>query len=1025
LELAGSLPNHEIVAVVGDRASNERGAREIAVSEGNSLFAVACASHGLHNIIKKICALPEVSEVIDLAKQVVKELTKRTVKSVLRKYLKANTVDGPKGEKIPAPCRMLTLYFDVRWGSVLTMLERIILAETPLKLLYSIECLLPPVGKKLEVGPSFSTAMIDADLGFFVKIRKAALLLSPFVAALVETESPTTNAAIVYSRISMLSECSNCIAEAQFGLSFANDVANILEKEIKILVSPLMHMAYLLDATQYLNESNIVLKNRFPSKAMQFKGLQLDCLRQYCKGDVDAVSKLDQQLYDWKNKSGPLFDNPQIGGEAKELLKRLQTSESARRMELNAQFWREMGVAVPELRELALTLNFVTAGAADGERNFSLYGDTSQNRESLDKARRDMLVFIRHNKRIVDDRIKQAIVKKRQWRRKTSANYFSKLEQSLEDGSSVKFTSLFYSEAKLSPTDAATSANVDDEDWDRLDAPDWLAECEYRIARYRSKKAEGLTLLLAEAADLEDLLAAASIFKAEYSLLAESVELDGLSSGSAEEELTPALKPSETVLSKVSTQVQTPSTKPNGLNVAVSSEPSKMLDSSSDRRSISTIRTQGECTCKTVANFHSPRLSTSQAVKEHTVLAMISTGANDLSGADISKHAVHVCCATQGRLRHDSVNQLLQAGLKQVEDTLSLDGCSTTWYHVAPVLVIGRDLDTDSFGEGQEYEMVLLTNAVTKHFQDIYSDDIACIRRVGGPFAFFLPVWFANHYSTVCIVSSYNEEGKGKPICQYTCLEGYGNAFLPYMRFVRKALELTGVFEAIDSCVVPISHTFKQTNTRDGGFLVVDTIVNLISGFGSKATSNALQAQNLPVDIKEALEHLVDDGKRWPRKKSVSGAEAGGRALTLVPFMNQIIWEPGNQEMLYQLRAAAKVSRPKESIPSIWQAMVKREMESSYGPLSIEDVMTMQLTDGVSVLQLDVEKMTRIAADRSNYRLGFWYNADYGFLICDFGDFSKRSNISDAPKHPVSFRSSCTFYTTTSNCNDSFSFIFY
>jgi hypothetical protein len=78
-----------IVAVLGDRASNEYRGRQHLVDDGTVAFNLPCGAHGLHNMVNDIIkSYPLFTSLLEEAVAFVKDImTKKPVRSVHSEYL--------------------------------------------------------------------------------------------------------------------------------------------------------------------------------------------------------------------------------------------------------------------------------------------------------------------------------------------------------------------------------------------------------------------------------------------------------------------------------------------------------------------------------------------------------------------------------------------------------------------------------------------------------------------------------------------------------------------------------------------------------------------------------------------------------------------------------------------------------------------------------------------------------------------------------------------------------------------------
>ncbi len=1058
----GAEANIKFVGAVGDRAANERGARELCCENGEVIFSLSCAAHGIHNMVKEMCQIPLLQQLVAKAKQIVLQLTdKRKTKAILRYYLKNNTkqITNDKGRIIeePAPCRMLCVYYDIRWGSVNFMFERLYMGERAMKTMYFNEVMSKPALKeRLEFGSEFTEVITESPVnehdGFFNQCKAMCIILGPSQTGLVTSEAAYANQSIMYSCIRLITVATPKLVQECFGSStLTSEVQRILEDQIPHTVTPVMHTAFLLDATQLLSDDNFILRNRDPSAMSRFKTLEIQCLRQYVthfSGKPSLIDTLDAQIIAYKNRRGPIFEHPVLGTRAEAFLKSIQGKPFEMRREANNTFWREYGVNVPELRHLAIILNNMPASSSSAENNFSQYVAMSEGRQNLGKRKRDDLIFVQHNQRLLDHRLQVDLSKKAEWRRKTSSNYVKKLQSALKENKIIGFKDVLRTEYKSSITSSnrifpsSSSAidetmkednNEEESEEDVNDAPDWIDEAKNRLKKYNFLKQSGRHITLSMHSEMAHLQKIVGIF---FPGVAQ-VAIDGMN---------PAPLTTETPRNVCRTTKTPPSTTtkpplgPVGGSFEIESHPSPLLQDVSI------------CNCDDVATLKASCASTGSKpimIKLHAALALC-----DADPAEFPT-AKSTCYPIKGWARSDVVSALIASVVSECSAALGFVDDRTFGGKITVLDVItlengcdydkelshtlnqlrrlvrhpGRDdeMSSDSsLSEGASTAQDKSSKSVRRRSTTSSSSTSAAasspVVEIGGDIVshlLMLPTCAHNHYSLILVFHSYY---MGQ--CVVTELEGFGNTWTTAASATKRIIERMKLFANVTRYDIPEGQSFLHQSTKDAGFLIADSVFHIINCLAEKLQSSTLVFRYLSKFIKEAFADSLKHS-RWPKmefNKPLSKRPAltanrvpDGRLAVSTLLFNNLCWASGHESTKVAIRRELKLPRPTTIVQSVWEALKARDAHLDYRPLLLDEVFKLKKSETPDVVepsyQFDIEKFEYIASRPDEYRIAFYYGSkSYGFIVANFADFKSRGLRSDAPSYHVSLSLFCKFF---------------
>jgi hypothetical protein len=354
--------------------------------------------------------------------------------------------------------RVLCLHYEVRWGSVLEMLQRVFMARKASAEFYAKEMLTNQRFSEL-FDSTFVRKVNSAEGEYYIKVRHLCILLSIFCAGITMSESPTMNLSMAHTLVKTLPDKASKICKELYMDSphIGNKIRSLLFSESHIVMSPATYLAYCLDATQFSH----VTRNKLTREERQIHNRNIfRVLTRYC-GDGDEGDALrdtiEKQLDAYLQKRGPMFEDAELGRSALKNLASIQLANdlndpTLRRVN-NIDFWRKHACDIPELMELALILAHLGPASADAERNFSMYGDIISNRQCLSLSKRDKLVFYRHNAPRLDKTLGDDLERKRTWKAKCAANYHEKLRNAIHEtykgGKSNSFLSLVFDTGKV------------------------------------------------------------------------------------------------------------------------------------------------------------------------------------------------------------------------------------------------------------------------------------------------------------------------------------------------------------------------------------------------------------------------------------------------------------------------------------------------------------------------------------------------------------------------------------------------
>jgi hypothetical protein len=280
-------------------------------------------------------------------------------------------------------------------------------------------------------------------------------------------------------------------------------VSKCLQQWSKAIVTPVVHVAYVLDPTQYLDDKNWLLgaramRSSTTHERKQHKEFEAELLDAWCQGDLNLRRKIEEQLDEFKEGKGLLFplEDSTLGTRVKERLSSIQmpgdlASPGLRRQRI-IDFWRKFGDYVPELQELALVLAFMPVSNADGERNFSSYGMIINGRESMGLEKRTKVLYLMHNLKLNDLAMRKDGEAKRRWKQTTAKNYFLRVREILQGS------------VKHPPEKLVLQVEVPDEILEAagtpVSQPDFAQELKFRVQAVDARVARGARLSMKDKA---------------------------------------------------------------------------------------------------------------------------------------------------------------------------------------------------------------------------------------------------------------------------------------------------------------------------------------------------------------------------------------------------------------------------------------------------------------------------------------------------------------------------------------------
>ncbi|XP_028557074.1 uncharacterized protein LOC110108718 [Dendrobium catenatum] len=355
-----------VVQVVTDNASAYKAAGQMLMEKRTHLYWTPCAAHCIDLILEDLGDLPQHKSALVRAKKITKFIYNHSwVLSLMRKFSKKEIIR-------PATTRFATSYLT---------LQSLMEVRQPLEAMFtSTEWLNSAWGKKSE-GKEIRKIILNDK--FWATVTYAILSTRPLVQVLrlVDAEKKLAMG-FIYNA---MDEAKELIAHNLGGEEASyREIWDIVDARWEVQLHRHLHAA-----AYYLNPQFQYSEKKSSNPEVKL-GLY-HCMERLIPEQADR-ELADLQLVLFRNKEG-FFG-----------LNAAKTTISKRSP---VEWWIQFGDSTPELQSFAVRVLGLTCSSSGCERNWSTYSQVqTKRRNRLSTLRMNSLVYIMHNKRLRDRRLR-------------------------------------------------------------------------------------------------------------------------------------------------------------------------------------------------------------------------------------------------------------------------------------------------------------------------------------------------------------------------------------------------------------------------------------------------------------------------------------------------------------------------------------------------------------------------------------------------------------------------------------------
>ncbi|KAL0923847.1 hypothetical protein M5K25_004626 [Dendrobium thyrsiflorum] len=355
-----------VVQVVTDNASAYKAAGHMLMEKRKHLYWTPCAAHCIDLILEKLGDLPQHKNALSKAKKITKFIYNHSwVLSLMRKFSKKEIIR-------PATTRFATSYLT---------LQSILDVRQPLEAMFtSTQWLNSAWGKKPE-GKEVRRHILNNK--FWATVTYAILSTRPLVQVLRLVDAEKKPAmGFIYNA---MDEAKELIAHNLGGEEASyREIWDIIDARWEVQLHRHLHAA-----AYYLNPQFQYSERKSSNPEVKL-GLY-HCMERLIP-DLAVRKIADLQLVLFRNREG-FFG--------------LHAAKSTITKRSPVEWWIQFGDSTPELQSFAVRVLGLTCSSSGCERNWSTYSQVqTKRRNRLSTLRMNSLVYIMHNKRLRDRRLR-------------------------------------------------------------------------------------------------------------------------------------------------------------------------------------------------------------------------------------------------------------------------------------------------------------------------------------------------------------------------------------------------------------------------------------------------------------------------------------------------------------------------------------------------------------------------------------------------------------------------------------------
>ncbi|KAL0906334.1 hypothetical protein M5K25_024821 [Dendrobium thyrsiflorum] len=355
-----------VVQVVTDNASAYKAAGHILMEKRKHLYWTPCAAHCIDLILEQLGDLPQHKNALSKAKKITKFIYNHSwVLALMRKFSKKEIIR-------PATTRFATSYLT---------LQSILDVRQPLEAMFTSTQWLNSAWAKKPEGKEIRRHILNDK--FWATVTYAILSTRPLVQVLRLVDAEKKPAmGFIYNA---MDEAKELIAHNLGGEEASyREIWDIIDARWEVQLHRHLHAA-----AYYLNPQFQYSERKSSNPEVKL-GLY-HCMERLIP-DLTVREIADLQLVLFRNREG-FFG--------------LHAAKSTIAKRSPVEWWIQFGDSTPELQSFAIRVLGLTCSSSGCERNWSTYSQVqTKRRNRLSTLRMNSLVYIMHNKRLRDRRLR-------------------------------------------------------------------------------------------------------------------------------------------------------------------------------------------------------------------------------------------------------------------------------------------------------------------------------------------------------------------------------------------------------------------------------------------------------------------------------------------------------------------------------------------------------------------------------------------------------------------------------------------
>jgi hypothetical protein len=223
-------------------------------------------------------------------------------------------------------------------------------------------------------------------------------------------------------------------------------------------------------------------------------------------------------------------------------------------------------------------------------------------------------------------------------------------------------------------------------------------------------------------------------------------------------------------------------------------------------------------------------------------------------------------------------------------------------------------------------------------------------------------------------------------------LDGLGNDVPPWADSIKEKLTrqlASSGFRGSTVCHLDSRKTFKQTNYKDCAVVALDMLNHLLTLTTPDLISESiLSSATIMHHVYSCFECALPH--RWTAETSALRRQEFARMVFKTAKMAVDVPESFQLE----IRKTLSIPRPKIQVKTLFDSLRGRGLHRSYSIVPLKDVFVTRKgsSDRPAVFELDKAKISGFIKAGDEYRLGVWYNDDFGIICPQFMQEDKENN---------------------------------